>query len=59
MRSDAGAVPRAEEMIDVVESRSVLLLRDERSHSVVLLDRLLPALKARGFNLAPSLRQIL
>jgi peptidoglycan/xylan/chitin deacetylase (PgdA/CDA1 family) len=58
-RSDSAAIARADEMISEVRPRDVLLFHDERSHTLLALDRLLPALRSRGFSLCPSLEHAL
>lgn len=56
-RSDTAAVSRADEMMDEVDARDILLFHDERLHTVVALDRLLPALRSRGYEFSPNWEQ--
>lgn len=58
-RSDCAATARAEEMVNEIKARDVILFHDEQSHTVVALDHLLPALTLRGLQLSPSLENIL
>ena len=52
--SEAKAISRADELVNEVKARDILLFHDENLHTVVLLDRLLPVLKARGFGFSPD-----
>jgi peptidoglycan/xylan/chitin deacetylase (PgdA/CDA1 family) len=52
--SDEAAHERADELARSIQARDILLFHDERSTTLAALDRLLPALKARGINLRPD-----
>jgi peptidoglycan/xylan/chitin deacetylase (PgdA/CDA1 family) len=56
-RADADAVRRAEEMVNDVAARDIILFHDERLQTALLLDNLLPAWKERGLGFAPSLER--
>lgn len=58
-RSEAAAASRAQELADEIKPRDIILFHDERSDTVVALDRLLPALRSRGLQLSPDLGHIL
>jgi peptidoglycan-N-acetylglucosamine deacetylase len=58
-QSADAAVARAGEMIQLVQACDVLLFHDESSHTLVALDRLLPALVSRGLSLSPDLGHII
>ncbi len=53
-RSDAPAVERGQDLAREVQPGDVLLFHDERSHMLLTLDVLLPALRERGINLSPA-----
>lgn len=54
-RSDEEAVARSDKMLNSIKKRDIILFHDETRHTVVALDRLLPALKSLGFGFAPIL----
>jgi len=53
--SEDAAVRRADEMVAEVEARDIIVFHDEQLYSSRALERLLAALKARGFCLSPDL----
>jgi peptidoglycan/xylan/chitin deacetylase (PgdA/CDA1 family) len=52
--SDEAAHQRADELARSIQPRDILLFHDERTTTLAALDRLLPALTARGINLRPD-----
>jgi peptidoglycan/xylan/chitin deacetylase (PgdA/CDA1 family) len=54
-RSDAAAIDRADELAELVQPRDILLFHDERLHTAVALEKLLPRLRERGFHFSPDL----
>jgi peptidoglycan-N-acetylglucosamine deacetylase len=58
-RSDAMAMERAEQMATEVRAGDIILFHDERSHTLVALDYLLPTLKSRGLSFRPDMERLL
>lgn len=48
LTSETEAAARADQLKPLIRGRDILLFHDEKQTTVALLDRLLPALKARG-----------
>lgn len=58
-RSDKEAVESVERIANNVQPRDILLFHDERLHTVVALERLLPQLLSRGIRFDPCLDEAL
>jgi peptidoglycan/xylan/chitin deacetylase (PgdA/CDA1 family) len=58
-RSDEEADVCASRMILELKPRDIVLFHDERSHTVRLLNLLLPALKSAGFKVDPCIEMAL
>ena len=58
-RSDGVAIARSQRLGEEVKSCDILVFHDERSHTLVALDHLLPRLTSRGLNLSPDIETTL